>query len=173
MYEHRTANYRQCEPNYAGFISPTTSDTFTETPVGNDRKYYSVMEENSLSDYTGNTLKSCPQYTWNLKDNANVEYKGGSNWDACYIRKLGECVDSRSEYCHGGGDYNCAAGFELTSGAKVNTADDCVACAANSFCVFRVKTACPTGFQCPAYSFDGKSHPAQPGAVIATSPNVA
>ena len=60
LYEHRTVNYRQCEPNLPGFISPTAEDTPTEEPVGNDRKYYSAVEMDALGDYTGVTLNQCP-----------------------------------------------------------------------------------------------------------------
>lgn len=63
LYEHRTVNYKQCEPNWAGFISPTDEDTPTETAVGNDRKYYSIMEQDAHGEYTGNTLMQCPQHT--------------------------------------------------------------------------------------------------------------
>ena len=60
LYEHRTGNYKQCEPNYPGFISPTAEDTPTEDLVGNDRKYFSALEEDGFSDYTGIVLKECP-----------------------------------------------------------------------------------------------------------------
>jgi hypothetical protein len=63
LYEHRTPNYKQCEPNIPGFISPTAKDTPSETPVGNDKRYYSRMEGDKFADYTGITLKQCPQYT--------------------------------------------------------------------------------------------------------------
>lgn len=57
LYEHTKVNYKQCEPNLAGFISPTAKDTNTEVPVGNDRKYYSKMEMDPMGEYTGITLE--------------------------------------------------------------------------------------------------------------------
>lgn len=57
LYEHRTVNYKQCEPNQPGFISPTNKDTPTETAVGNDGKYFSEMEMDYHEEYTGITLR--------------------------------------------------------------------------------------------------------------------
>jgi len=116
--------------------------------------------------YTGITLMECPQHTWILKDAANAEYVGGSGMEACTLRRLGECIDSESQYCNSGGDFICPPGFELTSGTKTNTFNDCVACPAGSYCANRQKTACPAGYQCPAYSTDPKRNPAQPGQYV-------
>ena len=60
LYEHRTVNYKRCQPNYGGFISPTDQDTPTETEVGNDRKYYSVPEYDEHTHITSETLMQCP-----------------------------------------------------------------------------------------------------------------
>jgi len=72
MYEYLTPNYPLCEPNFGGFISPSTtvtttpsSTTPTDTLLANAAlpltNQYSQL--NQLDDYTGITLKDCPEYT--------------------------------------------------------------------------------------------------------------
>ena len=93
-----------------------------------------------------------------------MNYVGGANpEDACKLRRLGECVDTLSEFCNSGGDWICPSGFEITTGTKTNTMNDCDACPAGSFCGNRAKTTCEAGYQCPAYSTDSHAYAAQPG----------
>ena len=116
LYEHRTVNYKQCEPNQPGFISPTSKDTPTETAVGNNGKYFSEMEMDEHEEYTGITLRQCPQHTSIINNVAGTEYTGGNSPDhSCFLRRLGECVDTTSNYCNSGGDFKCPSGFVLTS----------------------------------------------------------
>ena len=57
----------------------------------------------------------------------------------------------------------CPSGFELTTGTQDHTFNDCLACPANNYCNEGVSTTCPLGYQCPAYSYEAYSYPAQPG----------
>lgn len=136
LYEHRMVNYKQCEPNYPGFISPTAEDTPTETPIGNDRKYFSRLEYDEHTEYTGITADQCPQHTSILKDATGAFYTGGdSPIHACFLRRPGECVDTESQYCNSGGDFKCPSGFRLkTTGPFDNTFNDCEECPSGSYC---------------------------------------
>ena len=92
IYEHTTVNYKQCEPNYPGFISTTATDTPTNVEVGNDRKYFTVMEMDEMTENTQISLEQCPQHTSILSDAAGNEYTGGSNpTDACFLRRPADC----------------------------------------------------------------------------------
>ena len=167
LYEHRTINYRQCEPNWGGFISPTTEDTPTETPVGNDRKYFTQIEYDEHGEYTGLNLKQCPQHTSILKDKTGTEYVGGDREEhACFLRRLGECEQSTSNYCNSGGEFTCADGFKFNAATGTNTINDCDPCADTKFCVDGIEDTCPLGYKCPTYSYQDKNHPAQPGEIF-------
>ena len=94
-----------------------------------------MVENDLLDDYTGITLKQCPQFTSIQKDKGGNAFLGGSNHEACTIRRLNECMDQtgsthndKPEYCMGGADYICPNGFKLTSAAKTYTFNDCVPC---------------------------------------------
>ena len=162
LYEHRTVNYKRCQPNYGGFISPTHQDTDTEQEVGNGRKYYSQLEYDRHEETTRITLMQCPQHASIIDDAAGNEYTGGNSpIHSCFLRRQGECVDNESEYCNSGGDFKCPSGFKLQSaGAVDNTFNDCEECAAGDFCTSGTVSSCPSGYQCPAYSFEQHSHPA-------------
>jgi len=60
----------------------------------------------------------------------------------------------------------CPSGFKLTTGTKANTFNDCLSCPVGSYCNNGVVTTCPLGYQCPAYSYEEKSYPAQPGSYL-------
>ena len=75
------------------------------------------MEMDYHEEYTGITLRQCPQHTSIINNAAGTEYTGGNSPDhSCFLRRLGECVDTTSNYCNSGGDFKCPSGFVLTSG---------------------------------------------------------
>ena len=170
LYEHLTTNYKNCEANYPGFISPTDMDTPTETAVGNDRKYFTRLEYDPMGEGTGIKLDQCPQHTSILQDATGTDYVGGdSPIGSCFLRRQGECVDTTSQYCNSGGDFICPAGHQLTTGTQDNTYNDCLACTAGDYCADGSVTTCSDGYQCPAYSYDGNAYPAQPGDIISSN----
>ena len=62
----------------------------------------------------------------------------------------------------------CPSGTKLDPSvtAPGDKPSDCVACTAGDYCSAGVGNTCPTGYQCPAYTEDEYSYPAQPGDTV-------
>ena len=129
------------------------------------------MEMDPHGEYTGITLTQCPQHTSILQlADGSTKYTGGNSPDhSCFLRRLGECVDTTSNYCNSGGDFKCPSGFVLTSGAKTYTFNDCVPCTAGNYCVDGATTTGTNGYRYPDYSYEEKAIPAQPGDYVASN----
>ena len=144
-------------------------DTPTETAVGNDRKYFTRLSDDPMGEGTDIVLDQCPQYTSILSDNAGSEYTGGNSAiGSCFLRRQGECVDDvTSNYCNSGGDFICPTGFKFVE--TDNTFNDCLACGEGHYCTGGSETDCADGYNCPEYTIDPNSYPAQPGSIVTHS----
>lgn len=178
MYEYLTPNYRLCEPNFGGFISPSTTvttmpststptDTLLQNTALTRANQYSQL--NQLDDYTGISLKDCPEYTWSTMT-------GGVNaLVSCAVGERGMCSQpATADFCHDGKDFKCPEGyFKKTAGPYYNTISDCQTCTAGTMCGGSVSTPCPDGYLCPAQTSDATAHAAQPGYTATTSTSTA
>ena len=173
MYEYLTPNYPLCEPNFEGFISPSTTVTATpSSTTSKDTLLYNTAlsltnqysQLNQIDDYTGITLKDCLEYT-------KSKMTGGVNaFVSCTIGERGQCSQSTADYCHDGKDFKCPEGyFKKTTGTLYNTISDCSTCAAGSQCSGAVATPCPAGYLCPAQTSDQTAYAAQPSYTATTS----
>jgi hypothetical protein len=82
---------------------------------------------------------------------------------------MGDCETASSDYCFGGADFMCPAGWKLIGSAGGNHRDTaCEPCAINEACYGAITgtsmIACPDGYLCPMYTNSETHHPAQPGS---------